>query len=704
MSVALAKGIRIGLIVLLSMPLIVTENQTIFPHAVGKAIFARSLIELLAAAWVILIVVDPAYRPKRSWVLLAFGGYVVVSLLAAAFGVSFTKSFWSEYGRMMGVWDLFHWFLLVVIASTVLRTSAQWRFFLTWLLVVSLILSVVALGQAYDFSLPFLPPTVDRQVQRVDATLGNPSFLAAILVVTTLLALGFLARSFLKPDPEEGEARAPLIRGRGRRPTRRQEEQRLRDFERQQRMLLQLRRLFWVAVVVVGLWALLLTGTRGAFVGLTAGLIAMPIALTIWGNRRALAHVAVPAGGALLSLVIIFVVAEVADFGFGRSRAGPNIFSRFIDTSPGESSLGSRLQSGKIALEAFASRPILGWGPENYSAAFNRNVDAKFFEVNTKDFDQAHISVVEELATRGILGAILFLAMWTAAFRGVLRRRRPPREEVLAYAVFGALVGYFVQSLALFDTPAMLLVWAVLIAWVASQDQVREAAPEQRAPRSRRSGPAPRARDLAGSAERALRTPLGLTSLGIVVTAILVLSLTLMNQRPYASAELALDAIRPGQSWTTRLSFYQDGFDTFPGLANRPRQAFFEAVEPEWDNLSPTEQAQALQIANTELERGLGAEPSNAILLHSAIVLFQEAATTHEDLERIEPLLEKLRELAPERLQTHKRLAFQELVKGNPQGALDVIQRYFEKAPKTGPLFNDIQVPAIADLQAQQAG
>ena len=66
MSIALARGIRIGLIVLLWMPLIVTDNQTIFPHAVGKAIFARSLIEMLAAAWIMLIVAGSGVPPFVS--------------------------------------------------------------------------------------------------------------------------------------------------------------------------------------------------------------------------------------------------------------------------------------------------------------------------------------------------------------------------------------------------------------------------------------------------------------------------------------------------------------------------------------------------------------------------------------------------------------------------------------------------------------
>ncbi len=364
MSATLAKGIRVGLIVLLWMPLIVTENQTIFPHAVGKAIFARSLIEVLAATWVVLVIVDPTYRPRRSLVILTFGAYVLVSLFAAVFGVSFTKSIWSEYGRMLGVWDLFHWFLFVLIATSVVRTAQQWRFLLNWLLVVALLLSVIALGQAYGFPLPFLPPAVDRSVDRVDATLGNASFLAAILAVTTLLALGFLSRSLLKPDPGEEEAPAPAMRGRGRRLTRREEERRLGDHLRHERMLRHLRHLFWVAVIVLGVWALFLTGTRGALVGLIAGLFTVPVALGVWGNRRMAVRLGAPVVGVLLSMIVLAVIVEVADFRLGPGATTSDVFSRLVDTSRRDGSLGPRLASGRIALQSFADRPILGWGPE----------------------------------------------------------------------------------------------------------------------------------------------------------------------------------------------------------------------------------------------------------------------------------------------------------------------------------------------------
>ncbi len=706
MNTALAKSIRIGLIVLLWMPLVYTQNETLFPSLVGKSIFARSLIELLAASWVILIVIDPTYRPRRSWVVLAFGAYVVASLLSTVFGVSITKSFWSDYQRMMGVWDLLHWFALVLIAGSVLRTSAQWRFLLNWVLVISLILSVVALAQAYDFWLPFFPHLV-LDATKVQATLGNPSFLAAFLVVTTLLALGFLARSLLQPDPEELAVESPASGSPPRRAARREQQGRRNGRQRQELFGLQFLRFFWAAVVVLGVWALFLTGTRGAFVGFVAGLIAMPAALGIWGNRKALLPVAALTGGIVVSLIVTFVIVEVTNSGFG-DATNRDIFARFAQTSRTEGTLALRLTTGKIGLQAFADRPILGWGPENYSAAFNKHVDPSFSELDTKEHDQVHISVVEQLATRGIVGGLLFLAMWGAVFWRLVRRRRPPREEVMAYAVLGGLVGYFVQNLALFDTPATILLWAVLFAWVAAQDGRKEPAVEP-LPTVRTSRLSRSARRRGESTKSLLSSPWGLGGLVLSVIVLLGFTLALTNQRAYSSAETFQDGLRGASGWTERLTLFQESFDRFPGMANRLRQSFFETTASEWDALTPTEQTRALEMVDAELERGLEAEPRNTLLLFTAIILLQETASTVslelpiteaslEKIKGIDPLLEQMKELAPNRPQTHEAQAIQELIKRNPEGALVIIDEFLARAPRAASYFRVVK-PLVQSVQ-----
>ena len=86
---SLLCGIRVGLFLVLLTPLAVTGTfpfpgrETLFPFVVGKAIYARSLIEIVFAGWIVLGLRDPTYRPVRSWVLTVFGVYVLVALAAA---------------------------------------------------------------------------------------------------------------------------------------------------------------------------------------------------------------------------------------------------------------------------------------------------------------------------------------------------------------------------------------------------------------------------------------------------------------------------------------------------------------------------------------------------------------------------------------------------------------------------------------------
>ncbi len=126
---ALPGVIRGVLVLLLWMPLIITPGA-FQPFVVGKALYARGLIETMAVLWLVLLLWDRTYRPPRSWVLFSFGLYVFVAFVSAVAGVSFAHSIWSDYQRMMGVWDLAHWLVLTLVATSVLRSAEAWR----WLL------------------------------------------------------------------------------------------------------------------------------------------------------------------------------------------------------------------------------------------------------------------------------------------------------------------------------------------------------------------------------------------------------------------------------------------------------------------------------------------------------------------------------------------------------------------------------------------
>ena len=85
--------------------------------------------------------------------------------------------------------------------------------------------------------------------------------------------------------------------------------------------------------------------------------------------------------------------------------------------------------------------------------------------------DKAHNQLLEELGTKGSLGLLVYLGLWTVIVVTLIRKHRPLREDVLAYAILGALAGYFVQNLFLFDTPPTILQFVLLTAWVAGRQK-----------------------------------------------------------------------------------------------------------------------------------------------------------------------------------------------------------------------------------------
>ena len=68
------------------------------------------------------------------------------------------------------------------------------------------------------------------------------------------------------------------------------------------------------------------------------------------------------------------------------------------------------------------------------------------------------------------------------------------------------------------------------------------------------------------------------------------------------------------------------------------------------------------------------------------LVLRQDPAT----LPMVEPLLERIREIAPERVQTHVLLAEQEIIKGNPEEALRIAEEYQSRVPGTEWFFREV--------------
>ncbi|KKT37084.1 MAG: hypothetical protein UW25_C0002G0030 [Candidatus Nomurabacteria bacterium GW2011_GWB1_44_12] len=133
-----------GFILVPFIPFVILSQTTFFPFIVGKNFAFRIVVEIMFSAWVVLAFIDPAYRPKKSWLLGAFVAFISILTISAIFGENPAKSFWSNFERMEGLVTYFHLFAYFIVASTVLTVRDLWRPYLNFHLGAGVIMAVTA--------------------------------------------------------------------------------------------------------------------------------------------------------------------------------------------------------------------------------------------------------------------------------------------------------------------------------------------------------------------------------------------------------------------------------------------------------------------------------------------------------------------------------------------------------------------------------
>ena len=671
--------------------------HSFFPFIVGKAVYSRTLIEIAFGLWVVLAIRSPEYRIPRSWLLVAMAVYLVVALLASLLGVSPQRSLWSTYERMQGFVDLAHWLSYVLLLGAVFRSWPLWRSLLNFNLAVAFIMSVLGIGELRGESyFTFIDPA-----GKLHITLGNSTYVGAYYLVNILIALGFLVHSYQVTQPTE----APRARRRSKARARRTEA------EADIQLTRPIMRAFWILVIVLGTVMVLQSGTRGALIGLGSGFLAFAIGYVMWGRAVGLKRASLAVIVGLVGLGLLIGLARNTA-GFQRLVADIPALHRLSTISLTEGSFSHRINTGIIGLQAFADRPILGWGPENFTIGYDRFVKGDVLIKQTQSFDQAHNKVIEELTTKGILGFLGYSSIWFLMFLIFARRTRKQnvQQQVFTLFVGSALVGYFVQNLALFDTPGtvgqfMLLVGFALYLETTSDEDAGVVPDESTPPDNVAKEGAPalaRAQSLLGWAlrpaeppaaavgsgdhkESPLVLPLQLaTAVVLVLTAILVLNVT-----AYQASRTIIKTLNPNISWSEKLDYFDETIQEFPQLANYPRLVMYNQLTRDWPILSDEEKRRALAMAEEQSKLAFEEEPEEWRLYGTLAGLYQRIGRQHAEKSRT--LVEKVAELAPDRMETVRLQVSQNVLERNYEGAQKVIDEYVDRYPEAESQFESLR-------------
>ena len=436
---AMLRGIVLAALFALPFLALFVTPRLSFPYVTTKGFAFRAIVELAFAAWAWLAIVDARYRPRGSVLLACFGAMLAAMAAADALGVDPERSFFGNFLRMEGYATLLHLFAFFLVAATVLESETLWRRYFATSVGVSVLVSCFGLVQHFGYV------AAPWGVLRIDATFGNPAYLAGYLLLHVFLAAFLLARA------QRAWSRGALA-----------------------------------AALALDIGVLWLTATRGAAVGLVAGAAAAALVL-LWrgGARRAARR----AAWLVLALVALGTAGIVA------ARHSPlaaesTMIERFAEIGPGDATGDVRLRIWSIAWQAFRERPILGWGQENFRAAFDRDFDPVLAH-DAEWVDRAHNLVLDWLVAGGAVGGLAYLSLFAASLWLLWRRGGARLEE--SALLSGLIVGDFVNLLFLFDGVATYLIFASVLAYLHAS-AVREAKPRRAfavAPAVRRAaGPA----------------------------------------------------------------------------------------------------------------------------------------------------------------------------------------------------------------------
>ena len=267
-------------------------------------------------------------------------------------------------------------------------------------------------------------------------------------------------------------------------------------------------RALWATVATASAVTIAATLSRGAWIGLAAGGIAVPC-LTLLG-RGSVARPGAPSN-AKAALLVSLALALLALLFFARTPMGPHLVERLRQiASLSAPTTQSRLHIWRAAWRMFQDHPVWGVGLDAFGTFYPRYRTAEYWKVEWgRTPNKAHNEGLGILATQGLVGALAALLVLTLAAVAIVRavRRSEGAARSGAIVAGAALVAFVAQDLASFTVVALGSLAAALAGWLGSVAETRVPGPRSK------GGRPPWALALAAAAMVALFFPLVLRPL-----------------------------------------------------------------------------------------------------------------------------------------------------------------------------------------------
>lgn len=429
---------------------IIVLPSTFFPFIGGKYYFFRVSVELalifFLLGWAFQAspgeVKKRVQKISRQPLFIAVSAFALVYLLASLFAFDPQAAFWSNYERGEGGFQMVHYYIFFALLVTLFKEKKDWQ----WAFRLSLIAALLMIGYGVFANLEvgkFISPYRGTAPEgawaklistRFQGSLGNPAYVAPYLMFSMFFALYLWFEKAWKNKIVQG-----LIYG---------------------------------GLSAIFLFFFALSRTRGAFLGLAAAILVFLIYLILKSAKiRKWAAIALASFTVLVGIAWYYHQTP-----FIQSLPG----SRIFEINLSNRDVQTRFWTWNSALKGFLERPVFGWGPENFSAVFDKHFDPRHYIPGNESaetwFDRAHSIIFDYLTETGILGFLSFFGIFGVFFWLFFKKTRIDannrlintnnnQSAVLNGLLLAAPVGYLVQGSFLFDVLPIYLPLFVLLAF-----------------------------------------------------------------------------------------------------------------------------------------------------------------------------------------------------------------------------------------------
>lgn len=404
------------------IPLLFLPKHFIFPFIVPKIVLFRSLVLVMLGLYILLLIIDwQKWRPRLTSINIVVFLFWLSFAISTFSGVDWYRSFWDGHERMLGLFTVTHYIIYYFIVTALVREWKDWQWLLQVFLVAGGVVMFIALLQRFNHEFLY-----NRSVDRSASTLGNPIYVGGYGLFLVMIAW------------------LSYIKGR--------------------RVLWK-----WVSLACgfLGALGVFFSGSRGALLGLFSGIAVLSLGyLLTMKNNKQIRKI-------FYGVIGIFVLAGAVVFPLRQTHFVKNIpaLGRLLNT--GLDTAGTRLIAWEIAVEAWQERPFLGWGPTNYYYAFNKLYRAEILRYGYAEtwFDNAHNIVLNTLAERGVVGVIIFLAMFIVPVILLWRMYLSKKDDESVHLVLVStafLFAHLVQTVSVFENPTSYLYFFFFLAMINS--------------------------------------------------------------------------------------------------------------------------------------------------------------------------------------------------------------------------------------------